>query len=841
MLSSIRRIFSEVLLVYLLGSCRQSIFIGVQGQAPAACASDSSVTGFDTIKGLNEYMELVWKYIEQGIENSPKPPFYFSLCPNTNYNDEAIFPRLNDTFIICGNRGAVDGACTLNGAGNHILISHVVYETEPKTPPMQQVTFAGITMTSSSESSVKAFGTSDMTATFYNCYWHSNTGETAVYIAKTLSSEVNAMSVQLYQCTFASSAFSLATILNNGGSLLALNSYFANLGNAYGVITSFNGIATTIGFTTFVSTTNYATLPVYGGKMALKEVTFTGNTNAHSTIYVSTGGKLQVSNCTFNGNENGVSGAILDDLSTLTLNELNTGTGNTGVTGCNGFVSVAQGAFCSKESLCPGDCCAFDDPTCDLTDPTSPTTSPTTSSPTTAPITCPILDPDVSYWCPVARYCPWDVYTKEEKIFLSGDLGYTRRKWNYVTEFSVEKVKFSELNSTVQNGYVSLGFNAAKHDCCNGHFAGYSWSDLAGGGYDEILAALTIIGHTEDSWTNNLGTSNDGVAWVDLPDSVRDAATSKLCYNEQLWNKNTLPWPAGTVLPNGSDLATPNPTSLTNDPTKSPVTPSPSKSSPPSVKASSLPTPNPTVSSPPTFVGCRPRYDDTMYWCPFERYCEWDYYPLSVKTNYRLSVGYGRDDWNFVAESPVEAMSFSTLTDEQQAGLSDIGFNEDKHDCCLNHYNDYDWSDFDPEYGFQTVLDALETLGYNEVMWQNSIAAAYERFGWDDLPEQVQNAAYEMCWSKETWNQEDLADWPFDAELPGSDYLITSIVPTFSPPPTPVGGKKENDYDDYDDDTEDSGKKGGKGRDSSSSSNLYFALKRSIYLSVVCFIFALPL
>jgi len=38
-----------------------------------------------------------------------------------------------------------------------------------------------------------------------------------------------------------------------------------------------------------------------------------------STIYVSTGGKLSVSNCTFGNNGNSVSGAILDDLSTLIL------------------------------------------------------------------------------------------------------------------------------------------------------------------------------------------------------------------------------------------------------------------------------------------------------------------------------------------------------------------------------------------------------------------------------------------------------------------------------------------------------------------------------------------
>lgn len=181
--------------------------------------------------------------------------------------------------------------------------------------------------------------------------------------------------------------------------------------------------------------------------------------------------------------------------------------------------------------------------------------------------------------------------------------------------------------------------------------------------------------------------------------------------------------------------------------------------------------PSPTTTFAPTYAGCRPRDDEkVVYYCPFERYCEWDYHTLERREELRGSIGYDSPQWNYNASSPtIEALSFDSLTDAQRDGLTGLlGFDEDRHDCCQNHYDDYDWSDLDPADGYGPVLKALGTLGYNEIMWQNDVAAAYDRFGWDNLPDDVRWAAEEMCYTRETWDGADLRDWPPGADLPGA-------------------------------------------------------------------------
>lgn len=813
-----------------------SLWLALRGDAtvraqPATCATDASVTGFDTIQGLNDYMSLVWQYVDRQLENAPSPPYYFLLCPQTLYTDAAIFPRLNDTLIFCGNRGAVEDGCTLGGEANHILLSHVEHDTEPTAPAMQRVTFAGLSMANSKDSSVKAFAPADATVVFYNCMWLNNAGESAVYLAKTLPSEPKAMSVEIYQSSFVNSVFSLGAILNNEGSLLIINSAFANLVNAYGSVTSFNAVSTIIAYSRFTKTTNYATLPIYGGSLALKNVVFSENTNAFSTVYVSSGGKLQASNCTFEGNQNGVSNGILDGMSTLVLNEVNTGNANTGITNCDGFLTVAQGSFCSKELSCPGDCCAFDDSTCDTTTATGPTPSPTTSSPTVTPLTCPELDPNTNYFCPTTRYCPWNVFSRQEKDVFINALGYTRRSWNYIREENpIESLRFSDLNETARQAYADIGFNERSHDCCNHHYASYAWSEFDPAlGYGDVLFALEAMGYDEDSWTKG-ERKYDGVAWADLPEPVREALISTLCYNEQLWNKEPFPWPADVVLPNGNRVTpvptknpTPPPAAATPVPTSDPATTtSPTKAGTPD------PTTSPTTTSAPTFEGCRPKFDELVYFCPFERYCEWDYHSPERRTDFRTVIGYTGPTWNFQETSPVDELSFEGLTETQRGGLLNLGFDEDRHDCCQNHYNDYDWSDFDPNDGYGPVLQALKALGYNEIMWQNSIAAAYERFGWDDLPEEARWAAEELCYSKETWDQVDLTMWPLDADLPGV-YWAKSGGPTPSPRGSSpdggsLGGTTGGDVDVVKDEGDKAGGETGDsadGGDSSSSASLY--------------------
>lgn len=213
---------------------------------------------------------------------------------------------------------------------------------------------------------------------------------------------------------------------------------------------------------------------------------------------------------------------------------------------------------------------------------------------------------------------------------------------------------------------------------------------------------------------------------------------------------------------------TASPTSIVNA-TSAPSTSFNASTKSPTALPTASPTASPTSSSKPTFEGCRPKYDDIYYYCPFDRYCEWAYYSAEKQTEFTDKIGYVEDTWNSPWDADLELKSFGLLTEDQRDGLIDLGFNEDQHDCCQNHFYDYYWSEFDPADGYGTVLEAWQTLGYNEQMWNDGTVAPESELYWDDLPLEMQYAAMELCYSKETWNEvPSLPKWALDVDLPGA-------------------------------------------------------------------------
>jgi len=171
---------------------------------------------------------------------------------------------------------------------------------------------------------------------------------------------------------------------------------------------------------------------------------------------------------------------------------------------------------------------------------------------------------------------------------------------------------------------------------------------------------------------------------------------------------------------------------------------------------------------------CRILDPNITYWCPVSRYCEFDFFDTPMQHFLSNSLGYSRTRWNFNGINPIEEQYFSGLDITIQKSLESIGFTEDKHDCCQNHYTSYDWEDFDPEYGFGEVLDAWVKLGYDEELWASGGASMYDEYDWDELPQDLQiSISSALCYTRETWDGEPLTEWPEDVTLPGS-YVTNS-------------------------------------------------------------------
>ena len=86
----------------------------------------------------------------------------------------------------------------------------------------------------------------------------------------------------------------------------------------------------------------------------------------------------------------------------------------------------------------------------------------------------------------------------------------------------------------------------------------------------------------------------------------------------------------------------------------------------------------------------------------------------------------------------IEYNSFEELNSNQTSALEAIGFEEDSHDCCHNHYISYDWSELS-DIDYIGVKTAWELIGYNEQNWMNislqELIPPYDDYDWDELPQ----------------------------------------------------------------------------------------------------------
>lgn len=156
-------------------------------QAPSACPigcpNDPSILGFATLAGLRCAMNDEVAAIQANPDTARSPPFLYTLCPGTLYQDTFAFPivpQLDQTIISCGISGSSTNACILIGGAVQVDMSTNA-TTSPQSPlPLKRVDFYGLTFTSADQAiaaimndtiSIQALANSDVTAYFVDCHW----------------------------------------------------------------------------------------------------------------------------------------------------------------------------------------------------------------------------------------------------------------------------------------------------------------------------------------------------------------------------------------------------------------------------------------------------------------------------------------------------------------------------------------------------------------------------------------------------------------------------------------------------------------------------------------------
>lgn len=172
--------------------------------------------------------------------------------------------------------------------------------------------------------------------------------------------------------------------------------------------------------------------------------------------------------------------------------------------------------------------------------------------------------------------------------------------------------------------------------------------------------------------------------------------------------------------------------------------------------------------------------EDEPVYCPTERYEPWAVKRVLHKINSLFRIlDYDEFEWNYdhnlfgdLLKNEIEQYSFTStqIKDKQREELLDMGYDEDKWDCCINHFEDYSWDEF-LFYNLTEEIVALEALGWTNETYGSTNSELWpetENFYWVNLTAyQQEMASSKLCYVKETWDEElPLDEWPLDFEYP---------------------------------------------------------------------------
>ena len=93
--------------------------------------------------------------------------------------------------------------------------------------------------------------------------------------------------------------------------------------------------------------------------------------------------------------------------------------------------------------------------------------------------------------------------------------------------------------------------------------------------------------------------------------------------------------------------------------------------------------------------------------------------------------------------------------------MTELGLDDEAvYDCYVHHYHDYFWTELE-----EVEQRALESLGWNVSSWEGFIPAppSEDKF-YAQLDSEEQEAAAELCYLPETWDEVGIQFWTIDYE-----------------------------------------------------------------------------
>jgi hypothetical protein len=305
-------------------------------------------------------------------------------------------------------------------------------------------------------------------------------------------------------------------------------------------------------------------------------------------------------------------------------------------------------------------------------------------------------------------------------------------------------------------------------------------------------------------WNDPLGTVPAEELFYRQLSNAQKTAADALCFFENVWNEAPLSeWDelpddplteAPTVPPTEGPSSSPssNPTAVITvspapssipsaDPTASGPTTAPSAAP---TRITESPSASPTTAQPtaasdaPTVDIRKPPVEEINY--PDFRYVLWKDLDVDRKISAE-ALDWTETTWNNPGQATIETFAFEDLPDESQDEASSMGFDDMSWNCYINHFDAFVWSSLED----LDVQKYFITLGWSRQSWEGEIdPPASDETPWVALTAAEQNAATELCYTKEMWEGIPLEDWPpQNTEPPSEDdstenvsYLMTKSL-----------------------------------------------------------------
>ena len=152
---------------------------------------------------------------------------------------------------------------------------------------------------------------------------------------------------------------------------------------------------------------------------------------------------------------------------------------------------------------------------------------------------------------PIQRFTEWDSIQDAFYKFNATYLGWTKETWNVPESYEdLEYLSFGSLHPIEKQIVRGMKLDEEVWDCYINHYYEYDWYELVEW---DIVKDYEGLGWTEDMWECSDGVVDGGegvdcdvpesedLDWEELSPKEQQHA-SNLCFFEELWNGNTLPW-----------------------------------------------------------------------------------------------------------------------------------------------------------------------------------------------------------------------------------------------------------------------------------------------------------